>query len=308
MGSISTQGRLALLGALAALTVLVMASSASAVTLKGIWAPFDRCPVDNAQMLATDGAKADASCIASTSPNGSIKLGKTTATTGTTNLQIGAVIDDATGNFALHSPAGGALIADPATVPGGLLGLMCPSSVPLVSSVCALITNSSLNKVTATVKPAGNPSNFNRLAGFAEGVPIVDIPVKIALSNPFLASTCTIGTDSKPIILRPRNLEPPGLQAAIGDLDGTFNATGLLARITTTAKQGDPTFAVPGASNCGLFGLIDAAVNLQQGLPSPAGNNSLVLNNGASAIITEGGQGAITGKQFRDGWYSAILP
>jgi hypothetical protein len=65
---------------------------------------------------------------------------------------------------------------------------------------------------------------------------------------------------------------------------------------------------VPGATGCGLLGVLDAAVNLQQGLPSPAGNNNLVLNNAASGVISEGNQGPVTGQQFSDGWHSAVLP
>jgi hypothetical protein len=39
-----------------------------------------------------------------------------------------------------------------------------------------------------------------------------------------------------------------------------------------------------------------------------AGNNNLVLNNGASSVIAEANQGPVTGQQFSDGWHAALQP
>lgn len=259
-------------------------------------------------MLAADGVSSDPTCIANSSPNGSIKLGNSTQTTGATNLQLGATVDDATGAFSLISPPGGALVAEPVNVEGGLLGLMCPSDIPLVTAICDGLVGSPLNTVTATVEPAGEPSNFNRAAALSVGQPIITLPVKVHLQNPILGPNCYIGSNSDPIVLRPKNTTQPSLAVAPGDLDGTPNPSGALARLTTTSTQGDDTFAVPAARGCGLLGVLDAAVNAQQGLPSPSGNNNLVLNNAASAVISEGAQGPVTGQQFSDGWHSAVLP
>jgi hypothetical protein len=304
VSSIPGKLRIAILGALVVGGLLVPAGSASA-QLNGIWGPFDRCPVDSAQMLAADGVSSDPACIANSSPNGSIKLGNSTQTTGATNLQLGATIDDATGEFSLVAPAGGALIADPVNVEGGLLGLMCPSDIPLVTAICDGLVGSPLNAVTATVEPAGLPSDFDAGAALVQGIPIVTMPVKVHLENPILGPNCYIGTDANPIVLRPRNTTRPSLTATIGDLDGTPNPAGRLANITGSSTQGDDTFAVPGATGCGLLGVLNVAVNQQQGLPSPAGNNNLVLNNASSSVISESGQGPVTGQEFSDGWHSA---
>jgi hypothetical protein len=308
MSSIPRKVRIAVVGALVVAGLLMPAGSASAQTLNGIWAPFNRCPVDSPVMLATDGVSSDPTCIAATSPSGSIKLGNTTATTGATDLQLGAAVDDATGAFTLVTPSGGALVSDPVNVPGGLLGLMCPSDIPLVTALCQTITNSELNRVTATVVPAGQPSDFNRIAALIQGQPIITLPVKVHLEHPLLAPTCHIGSDSDPIVLRPENTTQPSLSAASGDLDGTPNPTGALAVLTGVSTQGDDTFAVPGAQGCGLLGLIDTAINAQQGLPSPSGNNELVLNNASAGLITESAQGPLSGQQFSDAWHSAVLP
>jgi hypothetical protein len=308
VSSIPGKVRIAILGALVVAGLLVPAGSASAQQLNGIWGPFTRCPVDNAQMLATDGVSSDPACIANSSPNGSIKLGNSTQTTGAANLQLGATINDATGAFSLISPPGGGLVAEPVNVEGGLLGLMCPSDIPLVSAICDGLVGSPANAVTATVEPAGEPSNFNRAAALSVGQPIITLPVKVHLENPILGPNCYIGSNGDPILLRPKNLTQPSLAVVTGDLDGTPNPAGALARIATTSTQGDDTFAVPGATGCGLLGVLNVAVNQQQGLPSPSGNNNLVLNNASSPVISEGAQGPVTGQQFSDGWHSAVLP
>jgi hypothetical protein len=305
MGSISRAGRIVVLGALAAVLVGVSAGSASAATLDGIWGPFTRCPVDSPTLLAADGVSADPACLASSSPNGSIKLGNSTATTGQTDLQLGATISDADASFSLVSPAGGGIVADPVAIPGGLLGLMCPSDIPAVSALCATITNGPLNQVTATVVPAGEPSGFSLSAALTTGETLITMPVRIKLANPLLAPGCTIGTDSNPIVLRPENITTPTITLAFGDLDGTPNELGALVNITGVSTQGDDSFAAPGATGCGLAGLVDLAINTKVGLPSPAGNNNLVLNNAAASVIAEANQGPVTGQQFSDGWHAA---
>jgi hypothetical protein len=288
--------------------LLVPAGTSSAQTLNGVWGPFTRCPVDSAAMLAADGVSTDPACIANSSPNGSIKLGNSTQTTGATNLQLGATIDNATGAFSLVTPPGGALVSEPVNVEGGLLGLMCPSDIPLVSAICDGLVGSPLNAVTAVVEPAGEPSNFNRAAALSLGQPIITLPVKVHLVNPILGPNCYIGSNSNPIVLRPKNTTQPSLSAAIGDINGTPKPSGRLARLTGLSTQGDDSFAVPAATGCGLLGVLDPAVNAQQGLPSPAGNNNLVLNNASAAVISEGAQGPVTGQEFSDGWHSAVLP
>jgi hypothetical protein len=309
VSSIPGKVRIAILGALVVAVVLVPAAGASAQTLNGIWGPFTRCPVDSPTMLAVDGMTQAPTCIAANSPNGSIKLGNSTQTTGNTNLQLGAAIDSATNNFNLVSPAGGALVADPVNVEGGLLGLMCPSDIPLVSAICDGLVGSPLNAVTATVEPAGEPSNFSRSAALGLGQPIVTLPVKVHLENPILGPNCFIGANNDPIVLRPENTTQPMLSSAFGQLDGTpTTSSPRLVRITGLSTQGDDSFAVPAARGCGLLGVLDVAVNAQQGLPSPSGNNNLVLNNASSAVIGRTAQQPITGQEFRDGWHSAVLP
>jgi hypothetical protein len=303
--------RVVLLGLLTAAAVLVPAPVASAVTLNGHWAPFTRCPVDDPAMLATNGTVTIARCLAADSPSGSIKLGNTTALTGRSDLQFGLVEDRSTTTFTIIAPPDGAIVAAPAQVPGGLLGLMCPSDIPGVSAVCQQATDNDLNNVTAVVRPAGRPTEFDLGAGLITGRPILRLPVKIQLQNPLLGSTCFIGSDADPVVLRPQNLTGAtsgAIEAFAGD--GTVNSSGPLFRIAQHGMtQGDNSFAVPGASGCGVLGLLSPAINLKTGLPSPAGNNSLVLNDASSFLagFNNPADGAPNeGEQLAGFWHSAM--
>ncbi|MFD9807041.1 hypothetical protein ACFWZZ_23190 [[Kitasatospora] papulosa] len=304
-------------GAVAASAALVMpltATPAGAATaaaqLNGSWAPFDRCPVDAPAMLATDGDVDVPLCVTSTSPSGTIKLGNVTATTGSTNLQFGVVQHPAEGTYTVVPPAAGSIVSGKTTIPGGLLGIMCPSNVPVVSAVCGQITNATLNKVTATVESAGTPTEFSLVAGISSG-PIVKLPVKIRLQNPLLGSNCYIGSSSNPVLLRPGNLSAPGISASRFNADGSENPDeGSMIQIALSgAAQGDSQFSVPKASGCGLGGILSWAIDLKVGLPAAAGSNNLVLNDAktyTAGLTAPGLSVPDAGKELAEGWHSAV--
>ncbi|MFD4694444.1 hypothetical protein [Streptomyces sp. NPDC058463] len=289
-------------------TTPASAASASA-SLNGDWAPFSRCPVDAPAMLAADGQDLVASCVSSYSPGGSIKLGNTEATTGFNDMQFGVVQDTTAGTFKVVPPAGGALVGAPTEIPGGLLGLMCDDT-PVISVICNQITNASLNKITATVESAGTPTEFNLMGGLTTGVPIVKLPIRIHLENPLLGSNCYIGSASDPVVLRPQNTTAPAVAVQRFDGNGTRNDEGDMLRFALTEnQQGDSAFAVPKATGCGLLGSLSWAVNLKTGLPSSAGNNSLVLNNASTynaALTAPGLFLPDAGKVLARNWHSAV--
>jgi hypothetical protein len=283
--------------------------AAAPPVLAGAWAPLNRCPVDNPAMLAATGTTTVASCLASSSATGSITLGGTTLTTGATNLQFGVVSSGQT--FTVIPPAGSAIIAAPVQIPGGLLGLMCPSNIPFVTTICELLANGAINGITATVESAGAPSEFSLTAGLGVGQPILRLPVKIKLSNPFLGDNCYIGSNANPIVLRPANLTRPTPQITRFNPDGTLNPLGVMGYAGATgANQGDSTFAVPAANGCGLLGLLDGAVNARQGLPSPAGENSIVLNNATTQFgghFLPATAAPNQGRQLAELWHAAVV-
>ena len=281
-------------------------AAGAAVSLNGAWAPFTRCPVDDPAMLAVDGRATTGFCIAASSPGGSMKLGNTTATTGETNMQFGLTGPQYAPSTVV-SPPGGAIVAAPVDVPGGLLGLMCPSADLVVTSVCNLITDNAVNAVTASVQAAGNPSDF-KLDALITGAPILTLPIKIQLQNALLGSNCYIGSDADPILLHPAVTDVFNIKASQSYFatDGTPNAKGPLFLLEATGvTEADNSFSVPGASGCGLAGVLDAAINLKVGLPSPSGNNSLVLNDGSSSAARFVGY-ANAGQQLADAWHSAV--
>jgi hypothetical protein len=69
------------------------------------------------------------------------------------------VVATAAGEYTAVAPLGGALVADPVQI-----------------SVGSIV-------VTATVEPAGPPTNFSLVAGLEQGVPILTLPVKIHLES-----------------------------------------------------------------------------------------------------------------------------
>ena len=284
------------------------AAAAAPPTLAGLWAPLNRCPVDAPAMLAADGVSVSSSCVSSSAATGTIKLGSTTITTGATDLQLGLVNTE--GVYTTVAPSGGAVVGAPVDIPGGILGLMCPSKIPVISDICNKVVNSPLNRVTATIESAGAPRDFDLAAGVTTGAPILTLPVKIRLSNPFLEPNCYIGSNSNPILLKPANLTPPTASVVGFNADGSPNPAGEMGYLSLTASQGDSTFAVPGATGCGLFGLLSGAVNLKQGLPSPSGRNSLVLNNATTNV---GGFqipfnfAPDQGRQLAGRWHAAVV-
>ncbi|MGW1844877.1 hypothetical protein [Streptomyces sp. NPDC001966] len=317
MSAARNRVRPALLGALVAVAVGIPlstspASAASAQEMNGNWAPFTRCPVDDPAMLAADGKTDIAICVASHSESGSIKLGNTVATTGANDLQFGVVRNATTGVSKIVAPDGGSIVGAPTEIPGGLLGLMCPSGIPVVSDICKQLTDNNLNRVVATVQSAGTPTNFDLSAGMTSGKPIVDIPVRIHLENPFLGSKCYIGTTSSPIVLRPQNLTKPALASQRFDANGTPNTAGVLNRVALTGNdQGDAAFAVPGVSGCGplTLGELNWAVNLKTALPSASGNNNLVLNDAATytaGLTSPGAAVPNAGRLLSENWHAGV--
>jgi DNA-binding beta-propeller fold protein YncE len=263
-------------------------------TPPGDWGPFTRCPVDDPAMLAATGGTlglfgggtgSTDFCVTSNSTHGSITIGPLTTPTGNTNLQVGLVLDNTTGVFSTVAPAGGALIADPVAVLGGV--------------------------VTATVESAGTPSNFNLFAGISLGQPIITVPIKIHLESQSLAlgPNCFIGSDQNPIVLNPANTDLSNAMAKIEFFDpgGTPDPNGPLVTIVVSgAVQGDNTFAVPGATGCGANDSLDGTVDAVAGLPSPSGSNNLVLDDASSALAFPfNGE---NGQAFASQWHIAFGP
>ena len=55
----------------------------------------------------------------------------------------------------------------------------------------------------------------------------------------------------------------------------------------TGVEVADTTFAVPGASGCGLLGALDAALDLKTGLPSASGKNSALIDQNGEILAAQ---------------------
>jgi hypothetical protein len=309
-----SRARFAALAAFVTAAVLIPLSSASAsvhqsVTLNGDWAPFNRCPVSSPAMLQTDGVTEVPYCVASSSPSATITIGNLPATTSTSDLQFGLVLTS--GTFNVVAPQQGAVQSAPVAEPGGLSGVICPSSERPLANICRMLShNQRLNTVIATLESAGSPSNFNLGAGLSSGIPIVTLPVKVHLQNPLLGWNCYIGTNANPIVLNPENATGPAINGESFDGNGTPDPSGVMdALYSTGGTQQDTTFSVPAATGCGPRGRFDAAINTNGGLPSAAGSNSLVLSNASAYLATLGNAAADApnaGATLSQYWHSAI--
>ena len=174
----------------------------------------------------------------------------------------------------------------PLPVPGGLAAVIEPASLPasLQAAFDALVSTG-LGTLTATMEVAGPPSSVD--VHFAnseteEGV-VVEEPLRIKLTSPFLGENCYIGSVSDPIKIETteETTKPPPPNKPIKGAFGavTFVEEEIVAIVGNSAV--DNTFAVPVASGCGgsLAPLVDRAIDAKLGLPSPVGRNAEVIDS-----------------------------
>lgn len=179
------------------------------------------------------------------------------------SLEIrGKLRANATGGFTFIPPSGtNGFFSRAVPVPGGLLGI-------------EWIPGTSVLAITELAGPASSIIvDINTLA--------IRIPIKVRLENLLIGMNCHIGTDSSPVVLNliTGTTSPPPPNRPITGRVGTPNF-GTRAITFTGNLNVDNTFAIPGASSCGLgLGLINALVNAKLRLPSAAGNNSADIIN-----------------------------
>jgi hypothetical protein len=203
-------------------------------------------------------------CLRSDTTAGNLKIGSTNTPINKTLTLSGGAVES--GNILANAQGG--LMGAPLEVPGGLTGL-----TGLSEFLINLITFGA-NRVFAQAEIAGQP-NFG-----ADGI---KLPIRVKLINPFLKSTCGIGSPASPIVLNltDETTSPPPPTPPISGTGGTAgsdpNNPAIL--LIEDAEIVDNAFAVPAASGCDLigFGLINGLVNARVGLPSAAGKNEARL-------------------------------
>jgi hypothetical protein len=218
---------------------LATATSAMA-NIRGELQRFSECPF-NSPIVG--------GCLYSATTSGEFVVGKgTVPITKTIILQAGLNTE----GELIPPENGNELSKTPLQVPGGLVGIELPGN---------------FTEVTATAEMAGKGSYVNS----------INLPLKVKLDNIALGGNCRIGSESEPLSLHltyETTNPPPPNKPISGKV--TLSQRGPVTVLTGTLV--DNAFAAPGANGCTLLPLVgDLAVNLKEGLPAAAGNNTAIM-------------------------------
>jgi hypothetical protein len=268
----------------AGLATFGFAPAASAHT--GEFAAFNNCPTSNPEVVK---------CLQAVTVGGKVVLGsKSVPIVNPVTLQGGVTLEEEGPGETFISHMVGATNGETLTpvaqpVPGGLSGLVNCKEISnfIVRLGCEAVFESHLTGVNSTLELAAPASkiliNENALVEHS-GTALV-LPVKIHLENPFLGSTCYVGSNSAPIYwnLTTGKTSPP---AGYSPLTGKVGASSFTENFEIFNLKGtelvENNWAAPGAQGCGGFGvelILDPILNASVGLPSAAGKNQAVLVN-----------------------------
>lgn len=274
------------MGALVAgLLALGLAGSASA--LSGEFTKFQFCPWTNPEVKR---------CAYSVSHGGEVLLGKKVVPIVNPVVLQGGYRAEAeegpeTGFSKFYEPTNGVTLSKAAQpVPGGLLGLVPPEkSPPVVKELVELAAKNGLTGVNSTLELA-KPASDIRISEIhlAEGLGIaLKLPVKVHLENPFLGSSCYVGSSTSPIIweLTVGTTNPPKPNEPISGNGGftNFYEEGEIVELKNAVLV-DNSWSAPAPTGCGglLSALVDPVIESQLG-STTAGHNAAILENDISA-------------------------
>jgi len=244
---------------------------------------FQYCPWHNPEV---------ARCVYAVTNSGEVVLGsKKVPIVNPVVLQGGISEPDETTKFSkFFEPTNKITLSKAAQpVPGGLAGLVnCKEiSNTLLRISCEVTFENGVTGLNSTLelaRPASeikmSESNLARREGVA-----MKLPVKFHLENPFLGSSCYVGSSSSPVWweLTTWKTSPPPPNTSIEGASGTvkFLEEGLILQLNNN-KLVDNAWAAPGATGCGGFLaelILDPIINASAGLPAAAGKNTAILNN-----------------------------
>jgi hypothetical protein len=217
-------------------------------------------------------------------------------------FQGGTIFNPATEEETWYEAANGeTLTHSPQPVPGGLLGIIAPESLPLeLGKTINNLVSKGLGGVNATTELVGKPQyDFDNLASDS-GIGLV-MPVRLHLENVFLGSKCYIGSAGEPITLEltTGTTSPLPPNTPISGTHGVVeikNEGNLIVAHEDSVV--DNSFSVPVAMGCGglLAAVVDPAIDLKLGLPSAAGNNTAkfdgTLEQASATAVKESGESA----------------
>ncbi len=236
------------------------AGVARAATLPPSLEKFAHCPLNVTGVSL---------CLFSKTSSTTFEIGSTTVSSKKPATISLGVIFGPTGQIQVVLPDDGtpALQSPAIPLPGGLTGIPGAGGGVLA--------------VTATPQMVGVPtlSLSNLLTGSGPGL---TLPIDVLVSTPtgLLGSDCTLGDSSSPITLNltTGTTDPPPPNTPITGAAGTVSSRNNGEVTFSGMSLVDNAFAVPGADNCGLAGILDPILDLDKGLPSAAGSNTAILS------------------------------
>lgn len=288
----SNKGRAIVALLIAALAVFGLAATAQA-KLTGNFTKFGQCPYKNLEVRK---------CLLAVTNSGEVVLGsKKVPIVNPVTLQGGAgkQVEGVAPFFAASN--GITLSKTPQPVPGGLSGLINCKEIKdfFLRLACEVTFENGVTGLNATLELAKPATDIrvseNNLAA-EEGVALM-MPVKTHLENPFLGSSCYVGSSSSPLTwnLTTGTTAPPAPNKPISGKAGfvEFLEEGSIA-VAKDAVLVDNAWSAPGASGCGGFPaelLLNPIINTAAGLPASAGKNTAILKNtlniAAAAAVRE---------------------
>jgi hypothetical protein len=272
-----------------AIAIMAVASSAYAAEHhpKGEFAPFAECPY-------TPEAN---NCIVAVTEGGEFIIGnQQVPITNPITLQGGINGFFSGSEHFVAAENGNTLTKSPQKVPGGLAGLFRCNEIGnfLERIACEITFENGLTGVNATTELAApassiglNTPNLITATGTA-----LSLPLKVHLENPFLGSSCYIGSNAHPVVIdfTTGTTSPPAPNKPITGNPGesVFNEAGTMVTISHNVLVNN-SFAAPEAQGCGgLFAfLIDPLIDSKLGLPAAAGKNTAILKGTLKVALAE---------------------
>jgi hypothetical protein len=268
----------------ASLAIMALASPALA-TPKGEFAIFADCPLATPELNL---------CLYAKTESGSFTIGKKTVPIVTPQILQGGLKENEVPPSFLEFIAaadGNTLPKTPQKVPGGLSGLVNCTEIKgsgliekALRASCEAIFENKVTGVNASVELAGPAKSIEVNLGAllsATGTAL-SLPAKVHLENPLLGSSCYVGSNSAPVVIKltTGTTSPPlpnkPITGKVGEL--VFTESGII-QIKNNSLVNN-SFAAPATNGCGgIFEfLLGPIINSQLGVPSAAGTNTAILN------------------------------